>query len=45
MTSSMTFIDLREPVLDKLRMVEMHDVPELILGQIGADDVLRNEVK
>ena len=45
MTSSMTFIDLRESVLDKIHMVEMHNVPELILGQTGADDVLRREVK
>lgn len=41
----MAFVDLRESVLDKLRMVEMHDVPELILGQIGADDILRREVE
>ena len=41
----MTFIDLRETVPDKLRMIEMHDVPELILRQIGADDVLRREVE
>ena len=40
----MTFIDLRETVLDKLRMIEMHDVPELILRHTGADDVLRREV-
>ena len=41
----MTFIDLRETVLDKLRMIEMHDVPELILRQTGADDVLCREVE
>ena len=41
----MTFIDLRESVPDKLRMAEMHNVPELILVQTGADDVLRREVK
>ena len=41
----MTFIDLRETVPDKLRMIEMHDVPELILRQTGADDVLRREVE
>ena len=41
---SMTFRDLRETV-DKLRMIEMHDVPELILRQTGADDVLRREVE
>ena len=43
--SSMTLIDLRELVPDKLRMAEMHNVPELILGQAGAEDVLRREVK
>ena len=26
-------------------MIEMHDVPELILRQTGADDVLRREVE
>ena len=31
MIGSMTFIDLRETVLDELRMIEMHDIPELIL--------------
>ena len=41
----MTFIDLRESVPDKLRMAEMHNVPELILGQTGADDVLHREVE
>ena len=41
----MTFIDLRESVPDKLRMAEMHNVPELILRQTGADDVLRREVE
>ena len=41
----MTFIDLRETVLDKLRMIEMHDIPELILRQTGANDVLRREVE
>ena len=43
--SSMTFIDLRESVPDEFRMAEMHNVPELVLGQAGADDVLRCEVK
>ena len=42
---SMTFVDLKETVPDKLRMIEMHDVPELILRQTGADDVLRREVE
>ena len=41
----MTFIDLRETVPDKLRMIEMHDIPELILRQTGADDVLRCQVE
>ena len=41
----MTFIDLTETVPDKLRMIKMHDVPELILRQTGADDVLRREVE
>ena len=41
----MTFIDLRESVPDKLRMAKMHNVPELILRQTGADDVLRREVE
>ena len=41
----MTFIDLRETVPDKLRMIEMHDVPELILTQTGADDVPRREIE
>ena len=41
----MTFIDLRETVPDKLHMIKMHDVPELILRQTGADDVLRCEVE
>ena len=41
----MTFIDLRETVPDKLRMIEMHDIPELILRQTRADDVLRYEVE
>ena len=41
----MTFIDLRETVPDKLRMIEMHDIPELILRQTGADDILRREVE
>ena len=26
-------------------MIEMHDIPELILRQTGADDVLRREVE
>ena len=43
--SSMAFIDLRESIPDKLRMVEMHDVLELILGQTGADDILCPEVE
>ena len=41
----MSFIDLRESVLDELCMAEMHNVPELILRQTGADDVLRREVE
>ena len=41
----MTFIDLRETVPDELHMIEMHDIPKLILRQTGADDVLRREVK
>ena len=41
----MTFIDIRETVPDKLRMIEMHDIPELILRQTGADDALRREVE
>src|SRR4051812_48563571 len=45
MTGSMTFIDLRETVPDKLCMIEMHDIPELILRQTGANDVLRREVE
>ena len=45
MTGSMTFIDLRETVPDKLRMIEMHNVPELILRQTGADDILRRKVE
>ena len=43
--SSMTFIDVRDSVPDKLRMIEMHDIPELILRQTGADDVLRREIE
>ena len=43
--SLMTFIDLKESVLDKLHVIEMHDVPELISGQTGADDTLRCEVE
>ena len=43
--SSMTFIDLRESVPDKLHMAEMHNVPELILRRTGADDVFRHEVE
>ena len=45
MAGSMTFIDLGETFPDKLRMIEMHDVPELILRQTGADDVLRREIE
>ena len=45
MTGSMTFIDLRETVPDKLRMIEMHGIPELILRQTEAYDVLRHEVE
>ena len=45
MTGSVTFIDLRETVPDELRMIEMHDIPELILRQTGADDILRYEVE
>ena len=45
MTSSMTFIDIRDSVPDELRVPEMHNVPELILGKARADDVLRREVK
>ena len=41
----MTFIDLRESFLDELPMVEMHNVPELILTPTGADDVLPREVE
>ena len=41
----MTFIDLRESVPDELRMAEMHNIPELILRQKGAVDVLRCEVE
>ena len=41
----MTFIDLRETVPDKLHMIGMHDIPELILRQTGADDALRREVE
>ena len=41
----MTFIDLRETVPDELRMIEMHDVPKLILRQTGADDILHHEVE
>ena len=41
----MTFIDLRESVPDELCMEEMHNVPELIWRQTGADDVLRREVE
>ena len=41
----MTFIDIRETIPDKLRMIEMHDVPELILRQTGEDDALRREVE
>ena len=41
----MTFIDIRETVPDKLRLIEMHNVPELILRQTGANDVLRREVE
>ena len=26
-------------------MIEMHDIPELILRQIGANDVLRREIE
>ena len=45
MTCSMNFIDIRESVPDKLRMAEMHNVPELVSGQAGADDILRYDVK
>ena len=41
----MTFIDIRETVPVKLRLIEMHNVPELILRQTGADDALRREVE
>ena len=41
----MTFIDLREMAPDKLRMIELHDIPEMILRQTGADDILRHEVE
>src|SRR3954463_13047271 len=45
MAGSMTFIDLRETVPDKLRLIEMHDVSELVSRQTGADDILHCEVE
>ena len=45
MTSLMNFIDQRKSVPGKLRVAEVHNVPELILRQTGADDVLRREIE
>src|SRR4051812_30538151 len=41
----MAFIDIGETVPDKLRLIEMHDVSELVSRQTGGDDVLRCEVE
>src|SRR4051812_35198761 len=45
MTGSMAFIDIRETVPDKLRLIEMHDISELVSRQTSADDGLRCEVE
>src|SRR4051812_3091325 len=45
MTGSMAFIDIGETVPDRLRLIEMHDVSELVSRQTGADDGLRYEVE
>src|SRR3954465_3209341 len=45
MTGSMTLIDIRDTVPNKLRLIEMHDVLELFSRQLGTDGSLRCEVE